>query len=250
MLYFIKFIYSVFLLPPGVFIIAFAILAIKCYQKQRLIALCLLGLTFLLYLCSISLVSNILISPLENTYRLPAQVSGDVLVMLGGGATLDTPNLDGRGHLSPVTANRLLTCAQLYHQLHLPIILSGGQVYQTTGYEARIAAKILQGLGVPRDKILIEDDSLNTTQNAGFVKKILSQHNFGKPILITSAFHLPRAVLEFKKTGTAVTPYPADYHTNVSFRFSSRQLIPSAEALNEVSIALKEYLGLLFVKCR
>ncbi len=247
MLYFIKFIYGAFLLPPGIFILAFTLSAFKLYQKQRRIALCFIVLSFLLYLSSISLISNLLISPLENKYQPPAQFNGDVLIVLGGGATLDTPNLHGKGHLAPVAANRLLTCAQLYHQLNLPIILSGGQVYQTTGCEASIARQILLDIGVPNSKVFIEKKSLNTTENAKYVKVLLDKHHFRQPILITSAFHLPRAVLQFKKIGISVIPYPADYHTNVSHRFSPRQLVPSVEALNETSAALKEYLGLLVV---
>lgn len=248
MLYLIKFIYNTFLLPPGIFIIAFALLGIWLYKKQHRIELGFLGITILFYLSSTLLVSNLLMHPLENEYRPPALIDGDVIIWLGGGATLATPNLHSKGHLSPIAANRLLTCIQLYHQLHLPIIVSGGQVYKTTGREARIAQKILLDVGVPNEKIFVEDHSLNTTENALNVKQILNQHHFRQPILITSAFHLPRAVREFKKAGVVVMPYPADYHTNVSFRFSSRQLVPSAEALNDLSLALKEYLGLLASK--
>lgn len=186
--------------------------------------------------------------PLENKYRPLTKINGDVLVVLGGGATLDTPNLHSKGHLLPIAANRLLTCMQLYHQLRLPIILSGGQVYKTTGCEAIIARKILLDMGVPNNKIFIEDKSLNTTENARYIKKILNQYHFQQPILITSAFHLPRSIQQFNKVGIVVTPYPADYHTNVSQRFSFRKLVPSSEALNEVSLALKEYIGLLVIK--
>ena len=248
MLYLIKFLYAVFLLPPGIFILAFTLLSIKFYRKQRRIALCLIGATVVLYLASISLTGDLLMRHLENQYPPPEQINGDVLIVLGGGATLDTPNLSGKGHLSSIAANRLLTCIQLYRQLHLPIIISGGQVYKTTGCEARIAGQILLDVGVPNDQILIEEDSLNTTENAENVKKILTGHSFQRPILITSAFHLPRAVRQFEKINVNIIPYPADYHTNVSFRFSFRQLVPSSQALNDLSLTLKEYLGLLATK--
>ncbi len=248
MLYLTKYIYAALILPPGIFISAFVLLSIKSFRKQRRIALCFIGAAVFLYLSSISLISDSLMRPLENKYHLPAEINGDVLILLGGGATLDTPNLSAKGHLSPIAANRLLTCVQLYHRLQLPIIVTGGQVYKTTGREALIARKILLDLEVPNDKIIIEADSLNTTQNALNVKQILNQRRFRQPILITSAFHLPRAVRQFQKVEIDVIPFPADYHGNVSFRFSSRQLIPSAAALNEVSLALKEYLGLLVSK--
>ena len=248
MLYLIKFIYTAFILPPGIFILAFILLSIKFYRKQRRIALCLIGAAVLLYLSSISLTSDLLMRRLENNYRPPAQISGDVLVLLGGGATLDTPNLNAKGHLSPIAANRLLTCIQLYNELHLPIILSGGQVYQATGCEALIARQILFDIGVPEQNIFVDKNSLNTTENARYVYELLHKHHFRRPVLITSAFHLPRAVQQFKKVEIDVVPYPADYHTNVSFKFSPRQLVPSSQALNDISLALKEYVGLLAVK--
>lgn len=248
MLYLIKFIYAAFLLPPGIFIFAFILLAIKFYRKQRRVALYLIGAAVLLYISSISLTSDLLIRPLENKYQPPAQVEGDVLVLLGSGATLDTPNLNANGHLSPIAANRLLTCVQLYHQYKLPIIVSGGQVYQTTGNEALIARQILLDLGVPDQKIFVEKSSLNTTENARYVKELLHEHGFHRPVLITSAFHLPRAVRQFKKAGVDILPYPADYHTNITFRFSHRQLVPTSQALDDLSLALKEYLGLLAAK--
>ena len=147
-----------------------------------------------------------------------------------------------------IAANRLLTCIQLYNELHLPIILSGGQVYQATGCEALIARQILFDIGVPEQNIFVDKNSLNTTENARYVYELLHKHHFRRPVLITSAFHLPRAVQQFKKVGIDVVPYPADYHTNVSFKFSPRQLVPSSQALNDISLALKEYVGLLAVK--
>ena len=97
------------------------------------------GIAFLFYLLAMPFFGDSLIHSLEVQYQPPLEMSGDVIVMLGGGATLDTPNPSGRGNVSGDAANRLLTCLQLYHQLKVPIVLSGGQVFRTTGPEAEIA---------------------------------------------------------------------------------------------------------------
>jgi uncharacterized SAM-binding protein YcdF (DUF218 family) len=245
MLYFIKVICGFFLLPPGIFISILAWLSWRIYRKQRGLGMILTGVAFLFYLCSTALVSNVLINTLENNYRPPARVTGDVIVILGGGSTLDTPNLGGKGHLSGSAANRLLTGVQLYHQLEVPIIYSGGQVFRTSGPEAEVAQRILLELGIPDHQIITETRSLNTTENARFVKKILDKNHFRHPILVTSAFHMPRAIKQFQKARVAFVPYPADYHTNLVGRFDIYQLTPSADALEEVSLALKEYVGIL-----
>ena len=201
MLYLIQFIYRTFLLPPGILLIMLVLLSGRLfYQKQRKFASILLGLTLLFYGCTIPLCSNALIHSLENRYHPPKQLHGDSIVMLGGGATLDTPNLHSKGHLSGSAANRLLTCIQLDHQLHVPIILSGGQVYRTTGNEAEIAKSILLDVGIPNDRIIIENKSQNTTENAAYTKIILDRQKYHHPILVTSAFHMPRAVKQFQKT--------------------------------------------------
>jgi uncharacterized SAM-binding protein YcdF (DUF218 family) len=242
--YLIKFLYTTFLLPPGIYIFILAILCGKFYKKHRKVALVLTAFTLVLYLSSTVWFSNTLIRSLEKKHRPPAEVKGDIIIMLGGGATLDTPNVNGRGNLSGPAANRLLTCLQLYHKLKVPIIVSGGQVFKATGCEAEITRKILLGVGVPADKILVENRSKSTVENARFVKKILGKYKFHNPILVTSAFHMERSIRAFTKSGLRVVPYPSDYHTNVSSRFGWGKLVPSAAALSDVSLAVKEYLGI------
>lgn len=246
MIYFIKFFYSTFLLPPGIFVLALALLSSWLfYKKQRGVDSIVAGISLLLYLSAMPLLSNILIRSLESQYKPPVQLTGDVIIMLGGGATLDTPNLHGKGHLSGDAANRLLTCLQLYHQLKVPIIVSGGQVYKTTGTEGEIAERILLDVGVPSDKIIIENKSLNTFENARNTKKIVVKRKYHHPVIVTSAFHMPRAIKQFQKVGVTGTPYPTDYLTNITEEFEIMNLIPSAEAISKSSLAMKEYLGLL-----
>lgn len=248
LIYFMKFLYSTFLFPPGIIIVAMLALAVYLYRQKLRAANIVVAVTLFFYIFTISFVSDRLIGSLEGAYRPPANVNGDVIVMLGGGATLDTPNVHGFGHLSGFAANRLLTSAQLYHMLHVPILISGGKVLDTTGSEADIAKVILMGLGVPEEQIIPENKSLNTTENAKFTKGLLQERGFTKPILVTSAFHMKRSVMQFHKVDLAVTPYPTDYQTNVETRFQPHQLWPSAVALMDASLALKEYLGILAIE--
>ena len=248
MIYFIKFLYSTFLFPPGSIIIALLVLCFYLYRRHYSWAKVILVLTVVFYLTTIPLVGDQLIGSLEGQYQPPSDVHGDVIVMLGGGATLDTPNVNGQGHLSGFAANRLLTCAQLYHKLNLPILVSGGKVLETTGSEADIAKVILMGLGVPEDKVIVENQSLNTTENAKYTKRLIEQYHFTRPILVTSAFHMERSVLQFAKVNLSVIPYPTDYQTNLHSSFQPHQLWPNASGLLEVSLALKEYVGILAVK--
>jgi uncharacterized SAM-binding protein YcdF (DUF218 family) len=207
-----------------------------------------LSIAIVIYVLSIPLVSDKMIHTLEKKYTPPSELNGDVIIMLGGGATADTPGVNGLGNLSGYAANRLLTCAQLYKKLEVPIVISGGSVEGVTGSDAVVGKNILIGLGVPADKILTESKSRNTTENASFTKNIISRYAFKNPILVTSAFHMHRSVKQFKKMKIDVIPYPADYQTNIKNRFVISDLLPNAEALSKINLTMKEYLGILLSK--
>ena len=238
MVYFLKFGAS-WVLPPGIFILAFWGLAIyswRCRQEKKL-AVILAGITFIFYLLCTSVVAEQTMGWLESAYEPPANPQGDVIIMLGGGAMPDSPDVDGTGALCASPANRLLTAVRLQRRLDVPILVSGGQVYSDSGPEAQIARRILLSLGVPDDKILVETKSINTTQNAKFSTEILREHGLSQPLLVTSAFHMKRSVLNFEKQGVAVTAYPADYQVSHHPVFHYTKLRPQTEALlNNVTV--------------
>ncbi len=239
----VKFLYSAVLFPPGLFIAALLVLAWFCRRRRKAAGAALLA-AVLLYLTSVHIVSGPLMRSLEARHTPPASVSGDVIVVLGGGATLDTPNVDSRGHLGGSAANRLLTGLQLYHKLGVPILVSGGQVYATGGVEAEIARSILLGAGVPAGKIIVEAASRNTTENAAATAAILKERGLAAPILVTSAYHMERSVRQFRKAGVTVTPFPADYQENIAWEIHPADFWPSAYATYNLTVALKEYIGI------
>lgn len=189
--------------------------------------------TLIFYLLCTSLVADRTMGWLEGKFQISPEklVKGDVIVMLGGGAIRDSQDVDGEGTLCASPANRLLTAVRLQKILNVPILLSGGQVYSDSGSEATISGRILQSLGVPEDKILLETKSVNTTQNAIFSAEILREKNFQRPIIVTSAFHMNRAVLNFSRQDFEVIPFPTDFLVPRNPSFHYTKLRPQAEAL-------------------
>lgn len=100
MLYVLKVIYSTFLIPPGIFLVLLLALTVRLYRRQKQSATMLFIRTIFFYLCTIPAVADPVIRSLEVRYTPPTAFSGDAIVLLGGGATMDTPNIDGHGHLS------------------------------------------------------------------------------------------------------------------------------------------------------
>lgn len=234
-----------FILPPGLFVLLFAAAAVWVWRKNRGPALGLLGITLLLYLSMTSLVADPLIGSLEQKYNQPADIDGDVIVVLGGGASSGNPDVDGEGNLLGPAANRLLTAARLYRETGLPILFSGGQVYSDSGNEADIAKRQLIGLGIPEADILAENQSLNTEQNAIHTASLMKSHGYSRPVLVTSGFHMPRAMLQFEHAGLSPLPFPTDYIASRDTSFYLGKFSPSPGAAENTGIALKEYLGIV-----
>lgn len=143
----------------------------------------------------------------------------------------------------------------LFNQLQArKIIITGGNALGVKGDfpEARFAAENLAHLGIPSEDIIAETRSRNTFENAGFSKHILDSLQLPGPfILITSAFHIPRATVEFERAGLSVRPYPCAYLLLPSdSHFTLEKLIPSAQALSLWPLYLKEILGLVMLRMR
>lgn len=243
MVYFLKFCAS-FVLPPGIFFVCLFLIAYYVYKNlnEKKLAAAIFTITFIFYLFSTNLVAGFLMGSLEEVYEPPKKVEGDVIIMLGGGAFADVPDIDGEGALTASPSARLLTAIRLYHRLNAPILLSGGQVYEDSGAEAKIARRMLISLGVPEKDIIIEDKSINTTQNARFSAKILSERNFKHPILVTSAFHMRRSMLNFRNMGYECVPVPTDYMASKRRIFHYTKLRPQSEALYMSVTVLQELL--------
>lgn len=249
MIYILKF-GAAWILPPGIFILAMLGIAVYLWKKrhQHRAAGALTALALALYLLSIGAVADRLMGDLERTYDVPAEAQGDVIVMLGGGAIAEVQDVDGVGMLAQSPSSRLLTVLRLYYIHRLPILLSGGQVFSDTGSEAEIARRVLRSLGVPDEMIYVEGNSLTTGQNARYSAEILRREGFVHPILVTSAFHLPRAVLNFEKEGVTVTPYPTDFWVSGDPQIYLIKFAPNAGALLTNTVYLQEKLRIFVTR--
>jgi len=243
-MYLIKYVSS-FFLPPGIFVVLLLWLSLWLKKRERNASKLLSIVATFIYLLSTPYVGNLFLWSLENKYCPPSTIEGDVILMLGGGAIPNTPDIEGKGHLYGSGANRLLTTARLYQKTKLPIILSGGQVFADSGFEAVIAKRQLIDLGVPENKIVLEPTSRNTSESAQNVKKVLQSFHFKRPILVTSAFHMERSVRTFSKNNIDVIPFPTDYKNSSYPSLSFYNVIPSTGGQNSVGMALHEYFGMV-----
>jgi uncharacterized SAM-binding protein YcdF (DUF218 family) len=148
-------------------------------------------------------------------------------------------------------SDRLFQAVRLYKQGRVKkLLLDGGagDLYATT-IEAPVIKKYLIQIGIPDSVILIEPRSRNTHENAMFVKPILdSAAPHGSYLLVTSGYHMRRAMGCFAKAGIPVTPYSADRIAG-PLRFQlDYLLLPDVDSLYNWEILLHEWVGYISYK--
>jgi uncharacterized SAM-binding protein YcdF (DUF218 family) len=246
-----------FIYPTG--LITLLILLALLFWKKRRLSLTLLIFAFgVLFVAGNKYVATSLARTLEWRHPpLPAGSSADVIVVLGGGTE---PNVDPRSMIEVNSAgDRVLYALKLYNEGAAPVLLlSGGDIdflYDSPSTPADDMAALMEMLGVPRDDILVQNDSLNTQQDAEYSCAIIKEKGYMKVILVTSAFHMPRSVALFEAQGCPVIPAPVDYSVtedswNALFHPSTEEffidLLPSYTHLSAVTKSMKEYLGMIF----
>ena len=197
-------------------------------------------------LASSPLVAGALLASLEQAYppRAAAQCRpADAIVLLGGAVQpLVAGDVRPRLHRG---SDRVWEAARLYHAGCAPRVLvsAGGRIEPPLrAPETEAIAALLVDLGVPRAALVLEAESRNTQDNAAFSRAALAPLGAERVLLVTSAWHLRRAVALFEGEGFAVLPVGADYR---SFR-TCRGIecgVPSVGALEATGLAIKEYLG-------
>ena len=202
----------------------------------------------LLAIFGFSPLGNLLLHSLEQ--RFPpwdaARGAPDGIVVLGGSIDPELSAAHGvtvyRGAVDRLIAAAAL--ARRYPQAR--IVFSGGSanfVASDAEKEADYAVSVFENLGIPKPRLTLERLSRNTRENAEFTKTLVSPKPGERWLLVTSAFHMPRAIGVFRKAGFAVEPYPVDWRTGARADFLAFSMF-AADGLQDTDIAMREWMGL------
>ncbi|MBF0329627.1 MAG: YdcF family protein [Nitrospirae bacterium] len=236
-----------FLLPPGIFILILLIAGIWLFfRKNWKFGLVNILTACLMWFMSITPMSDAALQRLEAEFKIPQNIEGDVIVLLGGGVYDEVLDFSGLGAPHKDMLSRIITAVRLQKKINAPIIISGGKVFDHKRAEAPIVMRFLTDLGVPKEKIIVEDKSRDTIENGRFTLAICEQKGFKKPVLVTSAYHMKRSVMSFKIAGLDVTPFPADFKTWRNKKYGWNDYLPgNFETMNT---AAREYMGIAYYK--
>ena len=238
-----------FLLPPGLFIVVLMLIGAWSLRRRNAAAVWAAAFTAaLIWILSISPAADLLIQGLEADLTVPSDIQGDVILMLGGSVHDRSPDYTGRGAPGEGTMERMVTALRLHRRLGIPIVVSGGKVYATGGAIAEITKRFLVDLGVKPQAVILEDRSRDTYENALFCRNICRRYGFTRPILVTSGYHMKRALLCFKKVGLNVTPMPCGLITWPGKFYGWQNWLPSSASLRTVALAGHEWIGLVYTR--
>lgn len=203
----------------------------------------LLGLGFgSLVAFSLPLVSSVLLIALQSEPALDdtrLDHGCGAIVVLAGDASSAAPEYGGPT-CGPMTLERLRYAAHLARATKLPLLASGGVPKRGLPPHAEMMRAALErdfGLEVRWS----EPRSANTRENARFSALLLRNYGINRAYVVTHAWHMPRALAEFRAAGLEAVAAPTGFRAPPSWDWST--FVPSAKALRESSWALHEWLG-------
>lgn len=202
----------------------------------------------LLCLVGIMPVGGMLLRPLEDRFppfpeTAPAP---DGIIVLGG--STDQELAMARGRVTIADAGDRMTegvvLALRYPKARL--VFSGGSaaLRGSIDTEAADTRRLWTAMGIPDDRIVLEDRSRDTDENVRFSKRIVAPQPGQRWVLVTSAYHMPRAVALFRANDWPVIPDPVDYRTLGTIA-DARPSLAIVGNWNRLTLGVHEWIGLI-----
>jgi len=199
------------------------------------------------WLASCVTFSSAIMTAFERPYRRhpPAPEGGYQAVLVLGGGTMDRP--DGDSQLS-LAGDRVATVARMYHRGETQRIVSTGSNVEGFAFEERFSslgaqtAALLQELGVPSSAVVQVPGPRNTKEEMEAMAKLAKERGWTRVGVVTSAYHLRRAMRHADRLGLTITPLGSDYKGRQAY-FNAMNLLPSPRALDDTRAVCWELLG-------
>jgi uncharacterized SAM-binding protein YcdF (DUF218 family) len=248
MILFLHKLLPIFVLPVG-FVCALLLLAVFCEkQRRRLIVAALV----MLYVASMPVASDALIGRLEDHY--PSQtIAGctpaDAVIVLGGilddnHAGVDFPSW-GEGINRFTVGVALIRAGKAGTIVFSRSSYPWERLHVTEGDVLRVQAI---AMGVPSEKIVLTPLVADTADEARAAAALCREHGWKHVLLVTSGWHMPRAVWLFRHAGVDFTPFPVGFQRDSRRPRTLLDFLPRADALATTETALRESYGLAYYR--
>lgn len=245
-MFFLKKFISSFLMPVPIGLFLFALGIYFLFRNSYTKAKVFLFLTLTWFaLLSYSPIANAILAPLENTHKALLQTPKvDHILVLGNGHT-SNESLSITSQVNPTAINRLVEGIKHYNALNsnVKFVVSGYGGYDKNSH-AFMQEILASNLGVNKKDIIRFDKAKDTYEEALHIKKLLGNKEF---IIVTSASHMKRSMLIFKKLNLNAIAAPTNY---LSHEEKSLKEYFSGKNVRKIEIAVHEYLGLIWYKIK
>ncbi len=234
--------------PVGLlFILMFLTLLTGISRRPRLAVLFSGMAMILLVVFGWTNAGQMMLEPLEDRFARPdpppAEVTG--IIILGGGMD-GAVTLARGGYELRQAGDRFVEGAILarrYPQARIVVTGGNGALMIDGEGDAVSAKRLLGALGVADGRMILENKSRNTVENATFTRDLLRPQPGQTWVLVTSAFHMPRSMGLFRKAGFDVVAWPVDYRTPGPRPFGHAGH-SSVDSINDATTAIREWIGL------
>ena len=203
-----------------------------------------------LWFASTRVVGLQLIASLQDNFpaiNINEHPPADYVVLLGGGVIV--PSGVGTESQLGLAGQRVLHSFRLMKANVAPkMIISAGNVFggSAAKSEAHYTAEILASWGINTDQMVLDSSSRTTGENALFTEQLIEGKVNPRLVLVTSSYHMPRAVAQFENLGLVVTPSPTNFVSTISEGEPLLpHLVPSTAGLSLTNTAIHEYVGLM-----
>jgi uncharacterized SAM-binding protein YcdF (DUF218 family) len=244
--------------PPGVVLLLLLLGVVVLRFRPRLAKALLWSGLLIGYSLSIPYVEGVMVRQLQSYPALTpshitervAQSHAGAIVVLSSNSYKDAPEY-GHDTVGSDTLERIRYGAYLYRKTGLPVVVTGGHVLDSTGESlAAVMGESLQhDFGVK--VVWLEGRSHTTAENALYTAQLLKAKGIDTALLVTHAYHMPRAVAIFEKNGLKVVPAPTALSVKRNGDEPAITLwMPSASAMYGSYMALHELVGLVWYRMR
>lgn len=176
----------------------------------------------------------------------PSDLQGaEAIVVLGAGMYPNAPEY-GRDTIGGQAVDRVRYGAYLHRASGVPLLVTGGLTRPPTSEAEAMRAVLEDEFGVPVR--WVEDRAFNTRENAAYTKELLGAEKINRIALVTSGYHMRRALKDFEKVGFNVVPAPTKLPG--PWHISFRSFLPSAGAMSGTRNYIHEWLGIAWSAIR
>ncbi len=228
--------------------------AVLLYRRRRRPALCFGIMALFIWMVGGSGLPDRLLGALERPQvgqGLAEVPAGDVVVMLGGGhrySKHDAFEMD-----LTAASDRAITAMELIRLRKAPVLVLGGNHYRINGQsyaEAELLQRWFAAWQLTNAPVLHLGINANTHDEALHTKSLCTERGWQRVLLVTSAFHMRRAVAVFRTAGVPVVPVACDYQTSCGEKNPELNIIPRSEGFQQLGLYLHEIYGWYYYRLR